>query len=105
LSKIIVLQPNNPALAQLLKAQGYHVVDHYEARHISAPVDAYLYATYHPAAFISYYDAVDETNSLVNEMDTLSYRPAGIILNISHLTAEQVVSTLERRFRRTSPLL
>lgn len=98
MSKIIALQSHMGAIAGLLRDKGYRVIDKYEAQRPGSRVDAYLYTNYHPEAFNSLHSSLEYADVSVG-YTSLSYdrHTTPLMLNISGMTPEQAVSTLEHR--------
>lgn len=101
MAKTIVLQGHKQELHQLLTAQGYHVLDPYEAHHRRHSVDAYLYSTYHPEAFTS--SLADLWEPLTEESSETYGIPACLAINIAHLTPAQVLKRLKCHFQQSRP--
>lgn len=99
--KTIALQSISQPLLHLLQAQGYKVIDMYEAHHQRATVDAYLYTTYHPDAFISYHSLAQPADIILGDIGEISQLPTTIMLNITNLEPEQVLMKLERRLQES----
>lgn len=100
MTKTIALQSNNQALLHRLHEQGYKVIDMYEAHQQRAIVDAYLYTTYHPDAFTAYNSVVDGTDSMLDDTPPSNHSTNTIMLNITNLEPDQILTTLERRLQK-----
>lgn len=98
MSKIIALQSGMSTIAAMLRGKGYQVVDMYEARRPGAKIDAYLYTSYHPDAFNSSIGLLDCADISVGYASiSYDHHTSPMMMNVTGLTAEQAVSTLEHR--------
>lgn len=97
MTKTIALQSSNQTLVNTLLEQGYKVIDMYEAHRQRAIVDAYLYTTYHPDAFTSYYSVAETSDIMLGDTAEASQPSATIMLNITNLQPDEVLLKLERR--------
>jgi hypothetical protein len=97
--KTIALQANSQELADLLKQQGYTVMDMYQAHQQRELVDAYLYTTYHPDALTTYYSVSVPMDSILDTAEEMYSFPDTLMMNITNLPPEQVLITLKRRLQ------
>lgn len=97
--KIIALQPNNQALASVLRDQGYTVIDMYQAHKQRKAVDAYLYTTYHPDVFTAYHNYAEPADITLGNTDELNSLPKTIMINITNMQPDQVLMKLNRRLQ------
>jgi hypothetical protein len=96
--KTVALQSSMHSIAQLLREKGYKVVDMYEAKRPGTKVDAYLYTSYHPDILNSYDNFVEDADISIGFISLdHDHRISPLMLNVTGLTAEQAVSTLEHR--------
>jgi len=100
MSKIIALQSTNQTLANALLEQGYEVLDMYEAHRQRAIVDAYLYTSYHPDAFISYHSVAETSDIMLGDTAETTQPSTTIMLNITNLQPEEVLLKLEQRLQQ-----
>ncbi|MBC8015457.1 MAG: hypothetical protein H7X79_06905 [Sporomusaceae bacterium] len=100
MAKTIALQSTNQTLINRLREQGYKVIDMYEAHRQRAIVDAYLYTSYHPDAFNSYYSVAETSDIMLGDTAEASQPSATIMLNITNLQPEEIVLKLERRLQQ-----
>ena len=72
----------------------------YEAHRQRTIVDAYLYTCYHPDAFNSYYSVAETSDIMLGTAKETSQPSATIMLNITNLQPEEILSKLERRLQQ-----
>lgn len=96
----IALQSNNQTLIHTLRERGYKVIDMYEAHRQRTIVDAYLYTSYHPDAFTSYYSVAETSDIMLGDTPEASQPSATIMLNITNLQPEEILLKLERRLQQ-----
>lgn len=96
--KIIALQSGMSTIAAMLRAKGYQIIDMYEARRPGSKVDAYLYTSYHPDVFSSSIGVLEYADvSLGYTSMSYDHHTSPVMMNVTGMTAEQAVSTLEHR--------
>ena len=100
MAKTIALQSTNQTLINALLAQGYKVIDMYEAHRQRAIVDAYLYTNYHPDVFTSYYSVAETSDIMLGDTAETNQPSATIMLNNNNLQPEEVLLKLERRLQQ-----
>lgn len=100
MAKTIALQSTNQALLNKLLEEGYKVIDMYEAHRQRATVDAYLYTSYHPDAFNSYYSLAETSDIMLGDTAETSQPTATIMLNITNLHPEEIVLKLKQRLQQ-----
>ena len=97
--KIVAIQPMNNELVDLLRHQGYIVIDMYQAHRQRENVDAYLYTTYHPDAFSTYHSVAEPADIILGNTEEVSPLPKTVMLNITNMQPEQILMKLNQRLQ------
>lgn len=101
MDKVIAVQSSLEDVSRLLKQKGYQIIDVYQASKPGYKVDAFLYTSSHPDIVTSY-NSLTETDKVAFNTGVPQLNETSIImLNVTGLLPEEVLSLLEERLHNS----